>query len=246
MRWVWVLGLLIAGCSSGAPSPLTPVPSGEDPLAAGFRAFRHGDFDKAQTLWRQAQFELSPGQPEMAEVRYFMAECDFQLGDLESAGLEFQKVVEDFPTSDYAPLALLRAGEANEDAWTSPFLDPTPGVTALAAYNEVIARYPGSSAAARAKMHIGKLTVWFAQKDYDIGMFYYRRHAYDSAIMYFKEVIANHEGTPQVVLALLKLVDSYQAIGYKDELRETCETLRQFYPTAQGVDKRCPAPIATP
>jgi outer membrane protein assembly factor BamD len=241
-----MLGLVIAGACSGAnwkgPAPLAP---GSDPLGDGFKAFRHGDFYKAQTLLRQAQFELSPTQPEMAEVRYFMAECDFQLGDYESAALEFQHVVEDFPTSDYAPLALLRAGDANNRAWTSPQLDPTPGQTALAAYQEVVARYPGTAAAERAQIKISHLNLWFAEKDYDIGMFYYRRHAYDSAIMYFKEVIANHEGTPQVVLALFKLVDSYKKIGYRDELRETCETLRQFYSNAPDLSRRCPAPRIT-
>ncbi|HXQ28957.1 MAG TPA: outer membrane protein assembly factor BamD [Gemmatimonadales bacterium] len=242
MRWSCVIGLVIlGGCGHGPPQGLVPMPTEADPLAAGFRAFRSGDFETAQTLWRQAQFELSPTQPEMGEVRYYMAECDFQLGDLEAAGLEFQKVVEEFPKSDYAPLALLRAADANERAWRAPELDPTPGQTALAAYQEVIARYPGSVAADRARLHVSHLTVWFAEKDYQIGMFYYRRHAYDSAIMYFKEVIANHQGTPEVVDALLRLADSYRVIGYRDELRETCETLRQFYPNAPGLAQKCPA-----
>ena len=231
---------MLCACHGARPSLPIPRASDPDPLGAGFRAFRRGDFEQAQVLWRAAQFELSPTQAEMAEVRYYMAECDFQIGDLEAAGLEFQKVVEEFPKSEYAPLALLRAGDANLRAWRQPELDPTPGQTALAAYQEVVARYPGTSAADRAQVHLKQLTTWFARKDLEIGQFYYRRHAYDSAIMYFKEVIANHQGTPQVVEALFWLVESYGAIGYNDERRETCETLRQFYPNATGLDQRCP------
>ncbi len=246
MRASWIVVMVILGACSHTQGPV-PVTREADPLGAGFRAFRSGDFERASTLWHQAQFQLDPTQPEMAEVRYYLAECDFQLGDLEAAGIEFQKVVEEFPRSDYAPLALLRAGDTNLRAWRAPELDPTPGQTALAAYQELIARYPGTNAAARAQTHIAQLNAWFSEKDYEIGMFYYRRHAYDSAIMYFKEVIANHQGTPQVVEALLRLTDSYKAIGYRNERDETCETLRQFFPKAPGVAERCTVTaVATP
>ena len=36
-------------------------------------------------------------------------------------------------------------------------------------------------------------------------------------------------------------MDSYRAIGYKQELQETCEHLRRFYPKATGLDRTCPA-----
>ena len=68
-----------------------------------------------------------------------------------------------------------------------------------------------------------------------------RRRAYDSGIIYFKDVIANYAESRWTVPALLRLVDSYRAIGYADERRETCAHLRRFYPTASGLSDRCPA-----
>jgi hypothetical protein len=37
------------------------------------------------------------------------------------------------------------------------------------------------------------------------------------------------------------LVDSYRAIGYKQEMQETCDHLRRFYPNATQLNRSCPA-----
>jgi len=76
-------------------------------------------------------------------------------------------------------------------------------------------------------------------------MFYFRRRAYDSAIIYFKDVIATYPGTSRVPDALMRLVDSYRVIGYADELKETCAHLRRFFPQTEGLDKSCPADSST-
>src|SRR5205807_2637256 len=93
---------------------------------------------------------------------------------------------------------LLRAGDANLRLWRKPELDPSYGESALAIYQELAGRYPGTDAAARAQVHVQQLREWFAQKDYKNGLFYFRRRAFDSAIIYFKDVIANYQGTARV------------------------------------------------
>jgi outer membrane protein assembly factor BamD len=77
------------------------------------------------------------------------------------------------------------------------------------------------------------------------GMFYFRRRAYDSAIIYFKDVIATYPGTSSVPDALMRLVDSYRVIGYGDELKETCGHLRRYFPQTEGLGKSCPADSST-
>ena len=208
--------------------------------------FRHGDFSKAQLELRRVQFELAASQPEVAEVRYLIAECDFQLGDHTAAALEFRKVADEFPSSPFASLSLLRSGDANLRLWRRPELDPTPGQTALATYQELQGRFPGTPAAMRAQLHVRQLNEWFAEKDYKTGMFYFRRHAYDSGIIYFKDIIASFPASPRVPEALLRLVDSYGAIGYNAELRDACDNLRRYYPKTPGLDHHCPPRASAP
>ena len=232
----------LAACGHGPR--LTPASQPDVELARARRQFHSGDCTHATVSLRRLTFELGPTEPELAEVRYSLAECYFQTGDKVQAAHEFRQVADQYPTSEYAPLALLRAGDANLRLWRRPELDPTYGQSALAIYQELAGRYPGTTAAARAQQHVQQLREWFAEKDYKNGMFYLKRfgvHAYDSAIIYFKDVIASYPGTSRVPDALMRLVEIYRAINYTDELKETCTHLRRFYPRADGLEKTCPA-----
>lgn len=239
-RTVWVLAALAAmGCHHHTQQA-RPVVQPERELARALDLFRRGDTRRSMTILQRLTFEFGPGQPELVTARYYMAECYFQIGDRVQAAHEFRKVADEFPSSDYAPLALLRAGDANLRLWRRPELDPTSGETALAIYQEVSERYPDSDAAARARLHVTHLQNDFAEKTYRNGLFYFKRKAYDSAILYFKDVIANYPQAARTPDALLRLVDSYRVIRYTEELKETCAHLRQYYPRAAGLDKSCP------
>src|SRR5213596_3197952 len=235
-------GLGGAACHPRGRVPrAAPVVPTDIDLRRAMDLFHHGDFRRAQTILQRVSFELMPGTPELAEVRYYLAESWFQVGDYVQAASDFRKVSDEFSTTEYAPLALLRAGDANLRLWHRPELDPSYGETALAIYQELAGRFPDSEAAARARPHVRRLENQFAEKIYKTGIFYVRRKAWDSAIIYFKDVIANYPTAQRAPDALLRLVDSYRAIGYNQELQETCEHLRRFYPNATGLARTCPA-----
>jgi len=244
MRTMWMLGMLAlagaASCHRGPRAPVVIQPESE--LERALTLFRRGDFRHAQLLLQRLTFEFTPSAPGLATTRFYLAECYFQTGDRVLAASEFRKVADEFPGSDYAPLALLRAGDANLRLWRRAELDPTYGESALALYQELAGRYPDSDAAGRARLHVRQLQNQFADKTYKNGMFYLKRKAYDSAIIYFKDVIASFPDATRAPDALLRLVDSYRAIGYTQELQETCAHLRRFYPRAPGLVKSCPAP----
>lgn len=205
---------------------------------------RYGQWTKALPLLQGLVFELSGGRPELPEVSYLTGEALFQTGALVEAADQFRKVSENFPESPYAPLALLRVGDANMRMWRKPQLDPTYGEVALAAFQELGGRYPESEAAARASLHVYRLRSWLAEKAFRNGMFYLRRRAYDSAILYFREVVAGYSDTRWVSDALLRLVDAYAAISYKEERQETCAHLRRFFPQVPLDAGKCPPAAA--
>jgi outer membrane protein assembly factor BamD len=240
--------LLGVGAACGGPkqAKIPPVVQPDAELARGMQLFRHGQYRKAQVVFQRLTFEFSVTQEELAQARHYVAECSFQLGDYVQAASDFRKVADEFSTSQYAPTALLRAGDSNLRLWHRPELDPSYGETALAIYQELAGRYPDSDAAGRARLHVRRLENQFAEKAYKTGIFYMRRKAFDSAIIYFKDVIANYPNAQRAPDALLRLVDSYRAIGYTQEVQETCEHLRRFYPNASRLQASCPAPPATP
>src|SRR5690349_12190085 len=141
-RTIWSLaaavGLLAgAACRPGGTSRVQQIPEPDVQLERAMAQFRRGDFRRAQVAFQRVVFELSPSQPEMAQARYYLAECYFQNGDRVQAAAEFRKVADEFPNTEYAPLALLRAGDSNLRLWRRAELDPTYGETALAIYQEL-------------------------------------------------------------------------------------------------------------
>jgi len=243
MRFYWLLSVALLGAchSAKVETNATPDSDSQRSLEVARAAFRGGHFNRALIEYRRVQFELGPGDPLAAEARYYVAECTYQTGDLSTAAIAFQKVAEEFPTSEFAPLALLRDADANMRQWRRPDLDATVARAALATYQELIGRYPGSDAAARAHVRIAALNETLAEKGYKTGIFYLRRRAYDSAIIYFKDIVASYPDTKLVPQALLRLVDTYKVIGYIEERKETCANLRRYYPQTAGLASRCPA-----
>ncbi len=231
---------MVVACGGGGTASLVPDPARE--LARARALLREGRYGKAIPVLQRLAFEFGPSQEEAAEVRYSLGECYFQTGDYGAAIQEFRRASDTYPESPWAPVALLRAGDAHVRMWKRPELDPSQGEAALAIYQELVGRYPGSPAAARGGLHVLELKNRFAEKAYKTGMFYLRRKAYDSAIIYFKEIVASYPDAKRVPDALLRLVDVYRAIRYEDEIEETCVHLRRYYPQAGGIAGRCPAP----
>ena len=107
--------------------------------------------------------------------------------------------------------------------------------------SELIARDPQSEAAASAQERLADLANKFALKDLKTGRFYERLNAYDSAIIYYRSVVANYPNSRYAPEALMRLVRVYREIGYEEDARDTCAHLYRFHDEAEGLREVCPA-----
>jgi outer membrane protein assembly factor BamD len=130
------------------------------------------------------------------------------------------------------------------DLWRRPELDPSYGQTALATYQELLNRYPGTRAATRAQQRILELNERFATKSYKAALFYFRLKAYDSAILYLKDLVATYPKASVVPEALIKLVQAYRALNYGEDVMETCGYIHRFHPRAPRANEVCPTNAA--
>ncbi len=206
---------------------------------ASMARFRHGDFDHAQQGLQKLTYDLTSRDSLFALSRFFLAETYFGQRDYVTASREFRRVADEAPESPLAPNALLRAGDAYAELWRRPTLDATNGQTALATWQELEGRYPDTRAAAISYARVRALNDQFAEKEYQNALFYYKRGGYDSAILYFKDLIATYPSSGRVPEAFVNLVRAYQAIGYREERQETCDHLRQYYPARADVREAC-------
>jgi outer membrane protein assembly factor BamD len=249
-RKVLVVAALLGtvACGKGAsPStavtPLTASASQEELRTLWQRAnaeYTRGRWSKAAPLYERVTLEVPPGDTLAIAAHFRLAECYFGQKSQLQAAREFRKVSDDYPTSALAPDALLRAGDAYADLWRRPELDPTYGKTALGTYQELLSRYPDTPAAARARLRISELEEMFARKDYKTAIYYYRLKAYDSAILYLKDIAATYPRASVTPDVLMSLVRAYRAVNYPEDVVETCGYIRRYHPTTPGVDAACP------
>lgn len=232
----------LAAACGGKPRPPGPVMLAADSVfRTAMRQYRRGDFSHAKE-----NFSLvltNPGNDALAaEASYYQAECDYADGLYLEAAREFRRVADEHAGHRLAPDALLRAGDAQAELWQDPELDPEYGQAAMSTYRELAARFPDSRAAARAAAKLVRLADMFADKDYRSGRFYQRLKAYDSAILYYRSVVADYPQSRYAPQALLRLVQIYRLLDYADERRETCDHLHRYYPQTAGLSQTCPAP----
>ena len=219
---------LLSSCSSRLDPSQYPTP--EALYEASIAAFERGDCGDAEIGFQRLTYDLSVRDPRRAGVRYHLAECHYKGNRFLEAGREFRRVADEHAQDSIAPFALLRAGDANARLWRRPELDATYGLSALTVYSEVLTRYPASAAAAEARERVGELNELFANKAFKTGTFYFRLKAYDSAIIYFRSLVADYPQTSFASEALLRLVEAYERIGYEEDKQDMCLQLRRYYP----------------
>lgn len=231
-----ILGMLAIACNTGAPRDFGGYPTPESIFDAAMAAYRTGDCNFAEQAFARVQADYPARDGKQAEARFYIAECRFQRNlRLEAARL-FRRVTDEFPRHPLAPDALLRAGDAYSEMWSKADLDPTYGETALATYQELLQRFRGAPAADRARLRIADLNEMMARKEYRNGVFYMRLRAFDSAIIYFKDVVAKYPQSSFASKAVTRLVEAYHRIGYVEEKAEMCQYLARYYPEDAGAE----------
>jgi len=242
---------LLAGCGgrggkgNAAPAPVTATGASAATIDSLWSraewAVHHGKWGDAEKLLDRVNLEFSPGDPRVGRAHYYLGEALFAQKRQLEAAREFRRASDETPNDPIAPEALLRLGDVYADLWRRPELDPTYGQTGLSTYQELLNRYPGSSAAKRGQLRVAELNERFATKEFKAGMFYFRLKAYDSAILYLKDVVATYPKATVVPEALIKLVQAYKALGYREDVQETCGYIRRFHPRAPQVGEVCPS-----
>lgn len=239
------LGLLSA-CGRTAPAELPHPDAGRtaaqvDSLyAQGEALFRDGKWTRALDAFTLAAPMLGSDDPRYLRYRFYMGEIHYARSEYLQATREFRRLADEVPEDSLAPVALYRAGMAYRELWRKPQLDPSYGQTAMQVFAEVASRYPGTVSAARAQIQVLELQEWAAEKEYRNARFYLRYSAHNSAVLVLRDLVANYPRTRWAPLALLRMVEAYEKLGYEEDREETCEYIRTYHPGIKDLAKICP------
>lgn len=137
---------------------------------------------------------------------YFYANGEHVLAEL-----EYERLVQDYPSSRYHPFALRRSADTALAGFGGVDYDEGALVEAQERYIDYRRRYPGL--AARAEENIGLILSGIRQKraakELAIGQYYERSRHYGSAVFYYESLSAQWPDT----LAALKANERLELLG---------------------------------
>jgi outer membrane protein assembly factor BamD len=123
----------------------------------------------------------------------------------------------------------------------SAYYDQIPDVTrdqkrtemAIAALDEVVRKYPNTEYAISAKRKLDVGRDQLAGKEMNVGRYQLERRNYTGAINRFKVVVTQYQTTRHVEEALMRLAESYMALGIVDEAQTAAAVLGHNFPDSR-------------
>ncbi len=130
------------------PTPEShPVPEPRLELFhTGYSHYSQGDFEAARRAFATFLVE-NPGHELADSAQYWLGQCAVAQGDYSTALLEYRRVVDSFPFGDKVADALLKVGDVLQELGR--------GAEARDTWQRLIAEFPASGAARRARERLG-------------------------------------------------------------------------------------------
>jgi len=104
---------------------------------------------------------------------------------------------------------------------------------AMDALNEVIRRYPSTRYAADARLKLDLVRDHLAGHEMEVGRFYQDRRNWLASVIRFRNVVDDYQQTSHVPEALMRLTESYLALGVPEEARRSAAVLGANFPGTQ-------------
>lgn len=108
---------------------------------------------------------------------------------------------------------------------------------ALDSLGELSRRYPNTRYASDARLKIDLVRDHLAGKEMEIGRFYERRGQWLAASLRFRVVVEEYQMTTHTPEALMRLVETYLALGLPEEAKKSAAVLGANYPGSEWYER---------
>ena len=144
---------------------------------------------KASTDMLGTVRDNAPQSPEAPRAQFAIAQVWENANDADKSIKAYERLLDDYPNSSYAPEAQYRIGKilltqsqgGNQNQATLDKADD--------AFRDLIIRYPNSKWAKEAEKELGVIASRDLQRSYNIAEFYYRKKQYPSAALYYRDIV---------------------------------------------------------
>jgi outer membrane protein assembly factor BamD len=108
---------------------------------------------------------------------------------------------------------------------------------ALDSLNELVRRYPNTRYASDARLKVDLVRDHLAGKEMEVGRFYQRRGQWLASVQRFRAVIDEYQTTSHTPEALMRLTESYLALGIPEQARASASVLGANYPNTKWYER---------
>lgn len=244
IRSLFVLAVLALGACTSSLN-VRRYSSSTALYTAGLARFQEEQWSNAITAFEKLTFDLPTRDTLLSRSHWYLGHARRNNNERLLAAQSFIRLAELFPDDSLADDAIYWSAKSYRELWRKPQLDPQYGILAQAQFRLLQGVFPDSPFADSTRRELAELDEWFATKDFESGLFYVRRRAYDSAIIYFQDVVTNWPNTDRARQSMLELVKIYRLpqINYQEDAAEVCAALRAGFPTDPEVLQACKLPV---
>lgn len=225
-----VLVAFLAGCGGGASTePALDALSAEQIFRQGELALEE-DKKAERAVFYFAEVERLYPYSDWARRALIMQAFTYHRNrEYEDARAAAQRFLDYYPGDEEAGYAKYLMALSFYDQIDEIGRDQGLTFQALQALREVIEEYPDSEYARGAILKFDLAFDHLAGKEMEIGRYYLKRGHYAAAINRFRVVVQDFQTTTHTAEALHRLVESYLALGFRDEAQTAAAILGHNY-----------------
>jgi len=175
-------------------------------------AMKHNRFDVAR-LTLQTLINTYPDSEYIARAKLAIADSWYAEGGSASqaqAEIEYKDFITFFPNMPEAAEAQLKIANIHYQEMEKPDRDYTHAVRAEDEYRQLIMQFPDSKLVPEAKQRLREVQEVIAEREYDVGRFYYLRESYPAAIARLRSLVDKYPLYSKADEALYLLGQSYE------------------------------------
>lgn len=223
-----VMLVLLASCETATEKPY--VEKSVDQLySAASKAMEEKDYAEAARLFdeveRQHPYSVWARRAQLMSAFSYYAARDYT----ESTN-SAQRFLSIHPGNRDAPYAYYLIALNYYEQISDVTRDQKITQSALDSFGELIRRYPDSRYAADGRLKIDLIRDHLAGKEMEIGRYYQRRGQWLASITRFRKVTEEYQTTTHAPEALMRMTESYLAMGVPEEAKKSAAVLGRNYP----------------
>lgn len=225
--------LALAGCASSGDlgQALNPDPPGKM-FAEADAAMTRGSYEDAAKKFEDLDRD-HPYAPEARRAIVMSAYAYYKAGKLPEAIASAQRYNALHPGTKEAALAHHVIASAHFDEIKTENRDQGETRKALVELKTLKTRYPDSPYAKDADNRIRLAEDLLAASEMNVGRYYLKKKNYVAAINRFKTVVTEYQTTAHVEEALMRLTESYLALGIVAEAQNAAAILGHNFPNSR-------------